>query len=104
METTTRRGTYNLYSSLNIIRGFQSKRMRGVRHVARMVGRRGAHRVSTRRRDGKRQLGRSRSRWEDNSKVYFEEVGWEGIDWIALTQDRGSWRGLVNVVMKLRVR
>jgi len=72
MEKTTIRVTYNLYSSLNIIRAIKSKRMRLVRHVARMGGRRGAHRVSTRRRDGKRPFGRFRLRWEDNIKVYFE--------------------------------
>jgi hypothetical protein len=50
-----------------------------------MGRRRGAHRVSARRHEGKRPLGRSRRRWEDNIKVYFEDVGWESMDWIALT-------------------
>jgi hypothetical protein len=27
----------------------------------------------------------------------------EGMDWIDVAQDRDSWRGLVNVVMSLRV-
>jgi hypothetical protein len=68
-----------------------------------MGGRRGAQRVSARRPDGKRPLEISRSRWEDNIKVYLEEVGWKGMDWITLNQDRDRWRGLVNVVMKFRV-
>jgi hypothetical protein len=69
-----------------------------------MGGRRGTHRVSARRPDGKRPLGRSRRGWEDNIKVYFEEVVLEGMDCIALTQDRDMWRGLVKMVMKFRVR
>jgi len=68
-----------------------------------MGGRRGAHRVSARRPDGKRPLEISRRRWEDNIKVYLEEVGWKVMDWITLNQDRDRWRGLVIVVMKFRV-
>jgi hypothetical protein len=30
-------------------------------------------------------------------------VGWEGINWIDLAQDRDEWRALVNTVMNLRV-
>jgi hypothetical protein len=33
----------------------------------------------------------------------FREIGWEGVDWIHLAQDREQWRVLVNTVMKLRV-
>jgi hypothetical protein len=42
-------------------------------------------------------------RWEDNIKMNLQEVGCEGMDWIALAQDRDRWRELVNVVTKLRV-
>jgi len=41
--------------------------------------------------------------WEDNIKVDFQEVGYEGMDRIELVQDRESWRALVNAVMNLRV-
>jgi hypothetical protein len=37
--------------------------------------------------DGKRRLGRSRCRWEDNIKMDFLGIGWEGIDWIDQDQD-----------------
>jgi hypothetical protein len=31
------------------------------------------------------------------------EIGWGGMDWIDLAQDRDQWRALVNTVMNLRV-
>jgi hypothetical protein len=53
--------------------------------------------------EGKRQLGRPRRRWEDNIKLYLQEIGWERVDWIALAQDRDKWGAVVNTVMNLRV-
>jgi hypothetical protein len=50
-----------------------------------------------------RRIGRPRRRWEDNIKMDLQEVGWEGMDWIELAQDRDRWRALVNAVMNLRV-
>jgi hypothetical protein len=44
-----------------------------------------------------------RHRWEDNIKMDLREVGWEGMDWSDLAQDRARWWALVNVVMNLRV-
>jgi hypothetical protein len=53
--------------------------------------------------DGKRTLGRTRRRWEDNIKMDPQEVGYSGMDWIELAQDRDTWQALVNAVMNLRV-
>ena len=53
--------------------------------------------------EGKRPLGRSRHRWDDNIKMDLQEVGCESMDWIKLAQDRDRWRELVNTVMNLRV-
>jgi hypothetical protein len=33
----------------------------------------------------------------------LKEIGWDGMDWIELAQDRDRWRTLVNTVMNLRV-
>jgi hypothetical protein len=32
--------------------------------------------------------------------MYLREIGWDGMDWIDLAQDRDQWRALVNTVMK----
>jgi hypothetical protein len=53
--------------------------------------------------EGKRPLGRPRRRWEDNIKMDRREMGWGGMEWIDLAQDRDQWRALVNTVMNLRV-
>jgi hypothetical protein len=35
--------------------------------------------------------------------IDFREIGWDGIDWIDLAQDRDKWKALVNTIMNLRV-
>jgi hypothetical protein len=53
--------------------------------------------------EGKRPLGRPRRRWYDNIRTDLREIGWEGVDWIHLVQDRDQWQAVVNMVMNLRV-
>jgi hypothetical protein len=53
--------------------------------------------------EGKRPFGRPRHRRKDNIRIHLREIVWEGVDRMLLTQDRGHWRVLVNMVMKLRV-
>jgi hypothetical protein len=33
----------------------------------------------------------------------LREIGWDGMDWIELAQDRDEWKVLVNMIMNLRV-
>jgi hypothetical protein len=61
-----------------------------------------AHRVLVERLKGNRPLERPMCRWEFNSKMDIQEMGW-GMDWIDLAQDRDKWRALMNTVMILRV-
>ena len=61
--------------------------------MARMREGRGMHRVLVGKPEGKRQLGRPRSRWEDNIKMDLREVGGGG-NWMELAQDRERWRHL----------
>jgi hypothetical protein len=77
--------------------------MRWVGLVAKMEEKRGACRILVGRPDGTNLLGRRNPRWKDNITIDFQEVGWEGMDWIDLAHDRDIWRDLVNAEMKLRV-
>jgi hypothetical protein len=38
--------------------------------------------------EGKRPLGRPRRSWGDNIKINLREIGWNGMQWIYLAQDR----------------
>ena len=61
---------------------------KNIGHVARMEKSRIAYRILVGKPGGKRPLGRSRRRWEDNIKMDLREVGCEPGDWIALAEDR----------------
>ena len=80
-----------------------SRRLRLTGYVARTGDRKGAYRVLMRKPERRRPLGRSRHRSEDNIKIDVREVGWEGMDWIDLAQNRDRWRALVNAAMNLWV-
>jgi hypothetical protein len=89
---------HNLYSSPNIIRMIKSKRMRWAGRVARMEKTINAYKILLGKPEGRRPLG-----WVDNIKMDFSEIGWDGMDWIYLAEDRDQWRALVNTVMNLLV-
>jgi len=53
---------------------------------------RGVYRVLVGKPEGKRPLGRPRRRWEDNIKMYLQEVGcgvWTGSSWLRI--GTGGW-------------
>ena len=81
----------------------KSRRLRCAGHVARMGARRGAYRVLVGiLREGDH-LEDPRRIWEDNIEMDFQEVGWGGMHWIDLAQDRDRWRAVANSVMNFRV-
>ncbi|KAJ4427890.1 hypothetical protein ANN_23898 [Periplaneta americana] len=92
-----------LYFSPDIIRNIKSRRLRWAGHVARMGEYKNAYRVLVGRPEGKRPLGKLRSRWEDNIKMDLREVGYDDREWINLAQDRDQWRAYVRAAMNLRV-
>jgi len=52
---------------------------------------------------GKRPLRRPKLRWENNIKIDLQDVGYGGMDWIDLAQDRDRWPALVNVERNRRI-
>ena len=79
-----------LYSSPNSIWVIKSRRMIWAGHVASMEERIGAHRVLVGRLEIKRPLGSPRYRWENNIKMYLQEVEYEGMDSIDLARENGG--------------
>jgi hypothetical protein len=77
--------------------------MRWAGHVARMREKRHVDKSLVGKPEGKRPLGRPRSRWLDNIKMDLVVIGLSVVDWIGLAQDRYRWKALVNAVMNLRV-
>ena len=77
----------------------KSRRLRWAGHVARMEEGRSAFKILTGAPAGKRPLGRTRRRWEDNIRIYLKEIGINTRNWVDLTQDRV----LVNAALNLRV-
>jgi hypothetical protein len=51
--------------------------------------------------EGRRPVGRSRRRWEDNIRIDLREIGWKV--WTGLAKDKDQWWAVVNTVMNLRV-
>ena len=106
--TGERRNLHNkelndLYCSSDVFQVIQPGIIRWAGHVAR----RGREQVHTGFWRGEM---RKKEHLEDLSiegrvilKWIFKNVGWEGVDFIGLAQDRDRWRDLVNTVMNFRV-
>jgi hypothetical protein len=77
----------------------KSKRMRWARNE-----KRNAYMLLVGKPEEKRLLEGKRHRWVDNIRRDLGEIGWGGVDWICLAQDREKWRALVYAVMNLQVQ
>jgi hypothetical protein len=77
--------------------------MRWAGHVERIEDKRRAYRILVVKPEGKRLLRRPGLRSVGNIIKDLGEIGWGGMDWINLAQDRDQWRALMNTVMNLRV-
>jgi hypothetical protein len=73
------------------------RRMRGARHVALMdvlgvarIVNGGEVRLLVGKSDGKKLLGRPRSRWLNNMRIDLGDVGCGDMDWICVAEDRKS--------------
>jgi hypothetical protein len=64
---------------------------------------RNVYRILVGKPEEKRPLGRPRRRFVDDIKMDLGEIGWDGMDWIELAQDRHQWKVLVDTVMNFRV-
>jgi hypothetical protein len=70
--------------------------MRWVGHVAHMGEMMNAYKILVRKPEEKRPLVRPRCGWKDSIRTSLMEVGWEGVDWIHLAQDRDQWQAHVH--------
>ena len=94
---------HSLYRSPNIVRVIRSRRLKWAGHVARMEESRGASKILTGTPTGKRPLGMSRHRWEDNIRMDLKGICINARNWVDLAQDRDYWRGIVNTVLNTPV-
>ena len=65
--------------------------------------RRGANRVMVARPGRNRPLRRAGVDWKKIFKSILREVGWEGMEWSDVAQERDRWWALLNLVASLRV-
>jgi hypothetical protein len=54
------------------------------------------YKILARKPERKRQFVWPRRRWQDNIGMDLREIGWEGVAWINLAQNRDQWQALVR--------
>jgi len=64
-----------------------------------MVWARNAYSILVGKPEGKSPLSRCTHRSWDNIKVNLRDIGWQGVDWVHMAQDRDQWRAVVNTAM-----
>jgi hypothetical protein len=67
---------HNLYTSPNVVRVINSRRVRWAGHVAGMEEMRNAYNILLGKYEGKRPFGRPRHRWEVNIRMDLRETRW----------------------------
>jgi hypothetical protein len=67
------------------------------------MGDRNTYKILVAKPEWKSPLGRPRRRWEENIRTDLTEIGYEGVDWMDLAQDKDQWRVLMNMVMNHQV-
>jgi hypothetical protein len=78
---------HSLYVAPDILRVMKSRRLRWAGQVARMTDDRTVHRVLVGKLQGKRPVGRPRTRWADNVRRDLREVGLSDDDWMDHARD-----------------
>ena len=63
---------------------------------------RSAYKILTGKPGGRRPLGRPRSKWNENIRMDYKNIGINTKNWVDSTQDVNYWRVLVNAGMDLR--
>jgi hypothetical protein len=77
--------------------------MTWVRHVAGMGEKRNTYRLLVGKPEGMRPIAGSKCSWMDNINMDLVEIGYGGVYWIGMAQDKDKWRDLVNAVLNLWV-
>jgi hypothetical protein len=78
--TALRRKKKNLVNEML----YRSRRMKWTKYVGCIAEMRNASNISVRKSEGKRPLGRSRRKWEEDISRDLEEIPWEGVFWMNL--------------------
>jgi hypothetical protein len=68
-----------------------------------MRDRRGVYRLLVRKPERKRRLGKARSRWKDNIKMYLQKTGCDGVHCSDPAHDTHKGRVFVNTAIKFWV-
>jgi hypothetical protein len=69
---------------LTAVRTWNLTRMLQAVHVANMGEIRNSYKIIIGKPEGRRPLGRCRSRWEDNIEIHLKEIGYDSVNWIHL--------------------
>ena len=69
----------------------KSRRLRWAGHVARLEEGKSAFKILTGKLTGKRHFGRPGHSWEDNIRMYLEEIDINARNWVDSSQDRDYW-------------